>query len=76
MVDPIYVDDSSSSGDGLERMGGSDMVEDGTDALVKGMIANFVDRILGEVIDGMAVEVACDVGFEEDAPDIWELRRC
>lgn len=34
-----------------------------------------MDSVLADVVTEMAREVVCEVCFEEDAPDIWVLRR-
>jgi hypothetical protein len=33
-----------------------------------------VDSVLGDVVTDMAKEVVCEVCFEEDVPDVWELQ--
>jgi hypothetical protein len=46
-------------------------------------VVEFVEDVAGEVVDSvhedavmeMAREVACDVCFEEDAPNVWVFRR-
>lgn len=43
--------------------------------LFEDVAGELVDSILEDVVMGMAAEIACEVGFEEDAPDVWELRR-
>jgi hypothetical protein len=55
--------------DGLEVVVG-DVAE-----FVEGVAGELVDSILEDVIKGMVAEFACEVGFEEDAPDVWELGR-
>jgi len=45
-------------------------------------VAEFVESVAGELVDSvledaimdMVREVACEVCFEEDAPDVWEFR--
>lgn len=45
------------------------------DAVANEVIERVVDQLLGEAIEGLATEVACDIGFEEDAVDVWEFCR-
>jgi hypothetical protein len=52
-----------------------EVVVDDVAEFVEGVAGELVDSILEDVIKGMVAEVACEVGFEEDAPDVWELRR-
>lgn len=34
-----------------------------------------MDSLLEDVVMETVGEIACEVCFEEDAPDVWELRR-
>lgn len=52
-----------------------EVVVDDVAEFVEGVAGELVDSILEDVIKGMVAEIACEVGFEEDAPDVWELRR-
>jgi hypothetical protein len=45
------------------------------EGFVEGMTRELVDGILEDVVVSVAEEVACQVCFEDDALDIWELRR-
>lgn len=37
---------------------------------MEGMPGELVNSILEDIVFGMAREIACDVCFEEDAPDV------
>lgn len=39
---------------------------------VEGMAGELMDSILEDIVFEMAGEIACDVCFKEDAPDVWE----
>lgn len=73
IVDPIYVEDSSSSEGFVDPPDPGATVD--LDSVAESVIGGVVDQILGEAVQSLAAEVACAVGFEEDAVDIWELRR-
>ena len=59
---------ASEEGEGLQ------VVVDDVEEFVKGVAGELVDSVLGDVVKDMAKEIACEVCFEEDAPDVWELR--
>jgi hypothetical protein len=42
---------------------------------VEAVTWELVDGILEDVVVSIAEKVACEVCFEEDAVDIWELQR-
>jgi len=51
------------------------VVVDDVEEFVEGVAGELVHSMLGDMAMDMAKEIACEVCFEEDAPDVWELRR-
>ena len=41
---------------------------------VEGVADELVESVLENTVMEMVREVACEVCFEEDAPDVWEFR--
>lgn len=50
------------------------MVDDVAE-FVEGVAGELVDSVLEDILLEMAREVACEVCFKEDAPDVWEYHR-
>jgi alcohol dehydrogenase YqhD (iron-dependent ADH family) len=42
---------------------------------VEDVVVELVDSVLGDMVMDMTKKVACEVCFEDDVPDVWELRR-
>ena len=66
---PILKVEGVGGGEGLQ------VVIDNVAEIVESAVGELVDSVLGDAIMEMAREVACEVCFEEDAPDVWEFRR-
>jgi hypothetical protein len=49
------------------------VVVDDVAEFVEDVAGELVDSVLEDVVMEMARDVACDVCFEEDAPDVWEF---
>lgn len=41
---------------------------------VEGVAGELVDSVLEDIVFEMAMEIVCEVCFEEDAPDVWAYR--
>lgn len=54
---------------------GVDVVVDDVEEFVEDVAEELLDSVLTDVVMDMANEIACEVVFEEDASDIWDLRR-
>jgi len=50
------------------------VVVDDVAEFVVGVADELVEGVLENTVMEMAREVACEVCFEEDAPDVWEFR--
>ena len=57
-----------------EEGGGLQVVVDDVEEFVEGVVGELVDSMLRDMVMDMGKEIACEVCFEEDAPDVWELR--
>jgi hypothetical protein len=64
---PIVVSEMSEGGEVLQ------VVVDDVAEFVEDVAGELVDSVLEDVVMEMARDVACDVCFEEDAPDVWEF---
>jgi len=51
------------------------VVVDDVDEFLEDVVGELVDTVLEDAVMEMAREVACEVCFEEDAPDVWEFWR-
>jgi hypothetical protein len=60
---------------GLEGGKGLQVVMDDLAEFVEDVAGELVDIVLDGVVMEMAREVACEVCFEEDAPNVWEFWR-
>ena len=43
---------------------------------MESVAGELVESVLENIVIEMAREVACEVCFEEDAPDVWEFCHC
>ena len=66
---PIVKGEGSGRGEGLQ------VVVDDVAEFVESVADELVESVLENRVMEMAREVACEVCFEEDAPDVWEFRR-
>jgi hypothetical protein len=64
---PIVVSEGSEGGEVLQ------VVVDDVAEFEEDVAGELVDSVHEDAITEMAREVACDVCFEEDAPDVWEF---
>jgi alcohol dehydrogenase YqhD (iron-dependent ADH family) len=55
--------------------GGLQVVVGDVEEFVEDVAVELVDSVLGDVVVDMTKKVACEVCFEDDVPDVWELRR-
>lgn len=56
-----------------EGCGGLQVVVDDVEEFVEVVARELLDSVLIDVVIEMVNEIACEVGFEEDAPNVWEL---
>lgn len=61
-------------GRGSKACGGLQVVVDDVVEFVEGVAGELVDSVLEDIVFEMAREIACEVCFEEDAPDVSEYR--
>ena len=66
---PIVKGEGSGGGEGLR------VVVDDVAEFVESVAGELVESVLENIVMEMAREVACEVCFEEDAPDVWEFQR-
>lgn len=59
---------------GVVARRGLEVIVDDVAKFVEDVAGEFVDSILEDIVLKMAGEAACDVCFEEHAPDVWEYR--
>ena len=64
---PIIKDEGSGGGEGLR------VVVDDVAEFVESVAGELVESVLENTVMEMAREVACEVCFEEDAPNVWEF---
>lgn len=61
--------------EGFEGGLGLQVVVNDIDEFVEGVVGELVESVLEDIVTKMAREVACEVCFQEDAPDVWEFHR-
>ena len=54
---------------------GLQVVVDDIAESMKGVADEVVESVLENIVMEMARDMACEVCFEEDAPDVWEFQR-